>query len=167
MDVSQVITVTDPAVAIDAQLVTGGYRPDIARGRPELAFARVRESWLPFRGRAVEPLIRTSLERVADSDPVLAGVGVIGGHWTRTNDVEVDLVGADRWPDARRITVTGSVKWRDQAPVDRRDLAALAEHRARVPGATDAALIAVSRAGCTARDVDRAYGPADIVAAWR
>lgn len=145
----------------------GPSLPDIARGRPELAFGRVRESWLPFRGRAVEPLIRASLERIADSDPVLAGVGMIGGYWTRTNDVEVDLVGADRWPDARRIAVTGSVKWREKAPFDRRDLAALAAQRARVPGAADAALVAVSRAGCTAGDVDRAYGPGDIVAAWR
>jgi uncharacterized protein len=82
-------------------------------------------------------------------------------------DTEVDLVGADRWPDARRIAVTGSIKWREKAPFDRRDLAALAEQRARVPGAADAALIAVSRAGCTAGDVERAYGPDDIVAAWR
>jgi hypothetical protein len=108
-----------------------------------------------------------SLERLASSDPLLAGVGMIGGYWTRTNDVEVDLVGVDRWPDARRVMVTGSVKWREQAPFDRRDLAELARHRARVPGAADAALIAVSRAGCTAADVDRAYGPAELVAAWQ
>jgi AAA+ ATPase superfamily predicted ATPase len=141
--------------------------PDIARGRPDLALARVQESWIDYRGQAVEPLVRESLERIAVADPALAGVGVVGAYWTRTGDVEVDLVGVDRWPDARKVAVAGSIKWRERHPFDRHDFTALAAHRARVPGAANAALIAVSRAGCTARDVDRAYGPADVIAAWR
>jgi uncharacterized protein len=141
--------------------------PDIARGRPDLAFTRVRNSWADYRGRAVEPLIRESLERIEATDPALAGVGVMGAYWTRADDVEVDLVGVDRWPDARQVAVTGSIKWREQAPFDRRDLAALAVRRSRIPGAEGSRLIAVSRSGCTTADLDRAYGPADLVGAWR
>ena len=141
--------------------------PDIARGRPDLAFTRVQKSWADYRGRAVEPLVRESLERIEATEPVLAGVGVIGAYWTRTGDVEVDLVGADRWPDAHQIAVTGSIKWREQAPFDRSDLAALAVRRSQIPGAEGSRLIAVSRSGCTTADVDRAYGPADLVGAWR
>ena len=145
----------------------GPSLPDVARGRPDLALARVRESWQDFRGRAVEPIVRASLERLAADDPVLDGTGVIGGYWTRTNEIEVDLVGVDRWPDARRVTMTGSVKWRQRAPFNRRDLAALAGHRAHVPGGADAKLIAVSRSGSSVEGIDRVYGPADLVAAWR
>ena len=141
--------------------------PDIARGRPDLALARVRESWPEFRGRAVEPIIRASVERLVLDDPDLAGTGVIGGYWTRSNTVEVDLVGVDRWPNARNVTLTGSVKWREQSPFNRRDLAGLIEHRAAVPGAADAALIGVSRVGFETDGLDRTYGPADLVAAWR
>ena len=57
--------------------------PDIARGRPDLALARVQKSWIDYRGRAVEPLVRESLERIAVSDPALAGAGVVGAYWTR------------------------------------------------------------------------------------
>jgi hypothetical protein len=141
--------------------------PDIARGRPDLALARVRESWLEFRGRAVEPIIRASVERLVLDDPDLAGTGAIGGYWTRSTTVEVDLVGVDRWPNARQVTLTGSIKWREQSPFNRRDLADLLEHRASVPGAADAALVGVSRAGFATDGLDRTYGPADLLAAWR
>jgi hypothetical protein len=100
-------------------------------------------------------------------DPDLAGTGVIGGYWTRSTTVEVDLVGVDRWPNARKVTLIGSVKWREQSPFNRRDLADLLEQRASVPGAADAALVGVSRARFATDGLDRTYGPADLVAAWR
>ena len=141
--------------------------PDIARGRPDLALARVRDSWPDFQGRAIEPIIRASVERLVLDDPDLGGTGVIGGYWTRSTTVEVDLVGVDRWPNARKVTLTGSVKWREQSPFGRRDLADLIEQRAHVPGGADAALVGVSRSGFAVDDLDRAYTPADLVAAWR
>ena len=49
----------------------------------------------------------------------------MGGYWTRTNDVEVDLVGADRGPVAGRIDFVGSIKWHEDRPFDDRDLAEL------------------------------------------
>ncbi|MGH9185601.1 MAG: ATP-binding protein [Acidimicrobiales bacterium] len=127
--------------------------PDIARGRSDLALARIREAWIDYRGRAVEPLVRESIERLATDDPRLEGVSVVGGYWTRTGDVEVDLVGVERWPDARRVVVIGSVKWRERSPFNRRDRAALAVHRGKVPGGRDAALVGrepvgVQRARC-------------------
>jgi len=73
-----------------------------------------------------------------------------------------------RSADARQVTMVGSVKWREQAPFSRRDLTALAAQRAQVPGGGDAALVAVSRVGYAIEGgLDRSYGPADLVAAWR
>jgi hypothetical protein len=141
--------------------------PDIARGRPDLALARIRDSWPDFQGRAVEPIIRASVERLVLDDPDLGGTGVIGGYWTRSTTVEVDLVGVDRWPNARKVTLAGSVKWREQNPFGRRDLADLIEQRAHVPSAADAALVGVSRSGFAVDGLDRAYAPSDLVAAWR
>ncbi|MGH3932145.1 MAG: ATP-binding protein [Pseudonocardiaceae bacterium] len=141
--------------------------PDIARGRCDLALARLRDSWLDYRGRAVEPLVRACLERLATSDPHLAGTAVIGGYWNRTGSVEVDLVGVDKWPGASRVNAVGSIKWRDRSPFNQRDLADLAAHQAEVPGGRDAAPIAVSRSGCTARDLAAVYSPDDLVSAWR
>ncbi|HXL93167.1 MAG TPA: ATP-binding protein [Streptosporangiaceae bacterium] len=140
--------------------------PDIARGRPDLALARVNRAWVDYRGQAVEPLIRESVELLAADDPELPGVSIVGGYWTRTNDVEVDLVGVDRWPGASQVAMVGSIKWRERLAFDRHDLNALAAHRAEVPGAADARLVAVSRSGCTVTDVDRAYDPRDLIAAW-
>jgi len=141
--------------------------PDIARGRGDLALTRLRDSWLDYRGRAVEPLVRASLERLATSDPRLAGTPVVGGYWTRTGSVEVDLVGVDQWPGASKANAVGSIKWRDRSPFNQRDLADLAVHCAEVPGGRDAPLIAVSRSGCTARDLAAVYSPDDLVSAWR
>lgn len=141
--------------------------PDIARGRPDLALRRVRDSWPEFRGRAVEPVIRASVERLLLDDQDLAETGVVGGYWTRSTTVEVGLVGVDRWPNARKVTLTGSVKWREQSPFDRRDLASLIEQRASVPGAAGSALVGVSRAGFDTDGLDRSYGPGELVTAWR
>jgi hypothetical protein len=139
---------------------------DITRGRPDLALARVIGSWTDYRGQAVEPLVRKSLERLIAEDDDLHDVPVIGGYWTRASDVEVDLVGPDRWPGATRIRLIGSIKWRENAPFGRRDLAGLAVHRTKVPGAADAVMIAVTRTECTTDGLDRVYGPADLVTAW-
>jgi hypothetical protein len=62
--------------------------------------------------------------------------------------------------------VVGSIKWRERSPFNRGDLAALAAHRSKVPGADQAALIVVSRSGTTVQDVDATYGPAELIAAW-
>jgi hypothetical protein len=38
------------------------------------------------------------------------GTRVIGGYWTHTSDPEIDIVGADREPIAKQITMVGSIK---------------------------------------------------------
>ena len=91
--------------------------------------------------------------------------GIQGGSQS-AGDVEVDLVGVDQWPDARKVAVAGSIRWRERTPVRPAGPWSARRTTARVPGAASAALIAVCRAGCTAQDVDRAYGPSDLVSAW-
>uniref|UniRef100_A0AAU2VT67 DUF234 domain-containing protein n=1 Tax=Streptomyces sp. NBC_00008 TaxID=2903610 RepID=A0AAU2VT67_9ACTN len=83
----------------------------------------------------------------------------------RTNNPEIDIVGADRAPIAKKITLVGSVKWLERKPFDDRDLARLVTHRSRLPGADDTTpLLAVTRNGCTA-DVP-SLTPEDLHHAW-
>lgn len=140
------------------------HREELARGRSDRVLSRIDSGWTSWRGRAIEPVIRESLLRLQPGDEPLT----IGGYWTRTNEVEVDLIGADRSPVARKIIFVGSVKWLERRPFDHRDLAALVAHRDRVPGADmDTPLVVVSRAGSKVGDgVAHTYGPTDLLAAW-
>lgn len=140
------------------------HREELARGRSDRVLSRIDAGWTSWRGRAIEPVVREALLRLHPGDDPL----VIGGYWTRTNDVEVDLVGADRAPVATNVAFVGSVKWLERRPFDHRDLAALIAHRDRVPGTDeDTPLIVVSRAGSTVGDgATHTYGPADLLAAW-
>ncbi len=157
--------IADPSLRFWARFVEPAV-PDAARGRGDLAVERFRRDWPVARGRLVEPLVREAVLRLAAGDERLGGVGAVGGWWNRSGDVEVDLVGADRAPVARRVTFIGSIRWRERAPFDRRDLAALHRDRARVPGAEDAALVAVSRSRVDA-EVDVALTPEELLDAWR
>lgn len=143
----------------------GQHMPEIERGRGDLVMRRVRASWSSWRGTAIEPVIREALRRVSDQLP--GEPQAIGGYWTRTNDPEIDLVGADREPVAQRISFVGSIKWRDHHPFDERDLAELIAHRSQMPGADESTpLLAVAR-GTVAVDSPKALGPDDLLAAWR
>ena len=51
-------------------------------------------------------------------------------HWTRGNDVEIDLWGLIREPVAEQLLFLGSIKRPETAPFDAHDLAALHKHRA-------------------------------------
>jgi AAA+ ATPase superfamily predicted ATPase len=141
------------------------YMAEVERGRGDLTVARIRKGWTSWRGRAVEPLIRDALARLLP-DGALPAAGAIGGYWTRANDVEVDIVGADRGPIARELLFVGSIKWLDRSTFDAHDLAVLHRHRA---GLTDQPLpiLAVSRGGVSCGGLDAAYGPEDLLAAWR
>lgn len=138
--------------------------PEIERGRGDLVLARVRRSWTSWRGRTVEPLVREALARIVP-DGTLPAAGAVGGYWTRTNSVEIDIVGADRGPVAQQLLFVGSVKWLENSPFDAHDLAALHKHRAAL---TDEPLplVAVSRDGVSCRGV-HAVGPDDLLAGWR
>lgn len=136
----------------------------ILRGRGEVAAAGIAADWATYRGHAVEPLVRRSIERMLPDDRFGAALHV-GSYWTRTGDVEVDLVGAAGPRPPSEITFVGSVKWREAAPFARADLLALAAHRPAVPGADGAALVGVARTEVTA-EVDVALTAADLLHAW-
>lgn len=144
----------------------GPHLAEIERGRGDLVLDRIQSSWTTWRGRAVEPVIRESLRRL--SGGILPeGTTVIGGYWTRTNDPEIDIVGADREPIAKRVTMVGSIKWKDARPFDTHDLARLMIHRSRLPGADEQTpLLAVTRAATTVPGVV-VLDADDLIAVWR
>jgi hypothetical protein len=108
--------------------------------------------------------VRDALARLLP-DGRLPVAEAIGGYWTRTNDVEIDLVGADRGPVAQELRFVGSIKWLDQATFDARDLTALQRHRFALTG-DPVPLVAVSRSGVSCGGLDAVYGPADLLSAW-
>lgn len=144
----------------------GPHLAEIDRGRGDLVLARIRDGWNAWRGRAVEPVVRQALRRLPDG-VLPEGTRVIGGYWTRSNDPEIDLVGADREPVAQRLTFVGSIKWQSERPFDGHDLARLGAHRAQLPGAHDTTtLVAVSRSGASI-DGLTVIGPDQLLAAYR
>ncbi|MFM9594307.1 ATP-binding protein [Streptomyces scabiei] len=141
------------------------HMAEIERMRGDLTLARIQERWTSWRGRAIEPLVRESLARLLP-DGQLPAAPAIGGYWTRSNDVEIDLVGADRQPVAKELLFLGSVKWLENSAFDDHDLAALQKHRASL---TDrpVPLVAVSRSGVGCSGLQAAYGPDELLGAWR
>ncbi|WP_239121131.1 ATP-binding protein [Planomonospora parontospora] len=139
--------------------------PLLERGRSDVVLRRIRDGWTSWRGRAVEPVIREALSRLLP-DEAFPDVVEVGSFWTRTNDVEIDIIGADREPIARRLFFAGSVKWLEDRPFDNHDLIELARAQGAVPGAGDLPMIAVSRAGVTTGGLAACYGPEDLIRAW-
>jgi uncharacterized protein len=143
------------------------------RGRPDAAFRIVQRRWPSWRGKAVEPLARQSLEIACASGATpWPDVQEVGGWWNRQFDPEIDLVGADRAPVANRIYFLGSIKWLG-TPFDRHDLADLLRGAAEVPGFTlgtsGLAIVSLSGTapGVRPGQVDLEWGPDDIVSAWQ
>src|SRR5665811_310701 len=139
----------------------------IERGRGDLVVERIRASWDSYRGRAIEPLVRSAIERRLPG-PEFGEALFVGGYWTRDGRVEVDLVGGRDLDRGGTIDFVGSVKWRERQPFDRRDLAALIAARPQVPGAGEATrLVGVSRSGFATHEFDVELGPEELIAAWR
>lgn len=160
------LRIADPYLRFWLRFVEPGLE-EIERGRADLALARVEEGWLAYRGVAVEPIVREALDRLLP-DPRFGATRHIGAYWTRAHDVEVDLVGVSDLRPTGRADLVGSVKWRENAPFDNTDHAALLRARDQVPGTdSDTVLLAVSRTGVQAPGVDITLGPTDLVDAWR
>ncbi|QJY46594.1 ATP-binding protein [Pseudonocardia broussonetiae] len=162
--------VADPSLRLYLAMLREAHELS-RRGRPGTAIELVRRRWTSWRGRAVEPLVRQSLElAAADGRLPFPDVRVVGGWWNRQFDPEVDLVGADRGPVARSIGFVGSVKWLG-TPFDRHDLAALRRAATAVPGHDPAATgtVVVSLSGTEpGLDLGAVLWTADdVVDAWR
>jgi hypothetical protein len=144
----------------------------VRRGRVDAAFRVIQRRWHTYRGKAVEPLVREALElAVASGEPPWPDAAVVGGWWNRRFDPEIDLVGADRFPVARRISFTGSIKWL-HTPFDRHDLAAHRAAATQIPGyeAGRTGVVVASLSGAelpSDHEVDVLWGPDDVISAWR
>ncbi|RLP95007.1 DUF234 domain-containing protein [Micromonospora sp. CV4] len=144
----------------------GPHLSEIERGRGDLTLNRIVTSWGSWRGRVIEPVVREALRRLP-GDRLPAEAAVIGGYWTRTNDPEIDVVGADRGPVAGRIRFVGSVKWQENRPFDAHDLGRLLLHRSRLPGADETVpALAVSRSGAAVEGIP-VLSPDDLLTAYR
>jgi hypothetical protein len=143
------------------------------RGRSEAAFRVVERRWASWRGRAVEPLVRQSLELAALSGNLpWPETEAVGGWWNRQFELEIDLVGADRAPVAGRIFFAGSIKWLE-SPFDGHDLAALRRAVVQIPGYDPATtgLVVASLSGIQpdieSRSVDLLWTPRDVIDTWQ
>jgi uncharacterized protein len=119
---------------------------NIARGRADIAVTGLRRGWPSWRGKAIEPTVHEGLLRMAPDVEDLADVVRVGGWWNRNNNPEVDIV-ATRDTKGRDIAAVGTVKWRENSPITRNDVARLHNARTIVPGAADALLLGACPAG--------------------
>lgn len=142
----------------------GPHLAEVDRMRSDLTLARIERSWTDWRGRAIEPLVREALARLLPAQGIPAAA-VVGSYWTRSNDIEIDIVGADREPIAKQLLFLGSVKWLETSKFDDHDLVALQRHRDRITP-EPVPLIAISRSGTSATHTDAAFTPADLIEAW-
>lgn len=142
--------------------------PLLERRRGDVVAARIMEDWSMFRGHAIEPIVRASIERMLPDERFGGEARFVSSYWTRTHDVEVDLVGHDEQSKPTTAPFIGSIKWRTRAPFAREDGIALAASRARVPLTTNATLlVGVSRSGFAPRTaLDLTLGPEDLLRAW-
>jgi len=135
----------------------------IARGRADLAIAAFGRDWETWRGQSVEPVVRQALQRLARTDPHLAGVETVLPWWTRASDVEVDVVAGT----SATTALVGTIKWRAHGEVTAAEVAQLRRHRDLIPQAQSALLAAISPEGTPVNGVDVSYGAADLLTAWR
>lgn len=156
--------VVDPYLRFWLRFLARGIE-EIDRGRGDLLLARVQRDWQTFAGKAIEPVVRRCVERLLP-DERFGDARYVGAYWTRSNNPEVDLVGAAD-PDPSAVSFIGSIKWREDRPFGRADTEQLILQRKQVPGADGALLVGVSRSGF-AEDagLDVALCPRDLIRAW-
>ncbi|WP_421735451.1 ATP-binding protein [Cellulomonas sp.] len=138
---------------------------EVDRARPDLALARVELSFTSWRGRAIEPVVRASLERLLP-DERWPQVQKVGGWWPRNNTPEIDLVGATRHHE---VQFAGTITWRS-SPLTARDVTDLSVDATSIPGVgVGTALVAVCPGGAdpSARDdLAQVWSARDLLAAW-
>ncbi|THV42414.1 ATP-binding protein [Glycomyces buryatensis] len=166
-----VYRIADPNLQLYLAALRGAFEL-VERGHADQAFRLVQRRWDAWRGRAVEPLVRESLQIAgATGDLPWDGVETVGGWWNRQFDPELDLVGADRAPVAGRVFFVGSVKWLNR-PFDRHDRDALLRVAPQVPGydPDTTGLVVASRSGLDRRidseGIDLVWTPEELLSAW-
>jgi uncharacterized protein len=157
--------VCDPYLRFWLRFIRAGV-PAIERGRGDILYGQIRESFPSFAGRAIEPLVRDAIQRMLP-DERFGGGEFVGAFWNRDNSVEVDLVGGRGQATSREIDFAGSIKWRAKDRFDRDDLSKLVQHRTSIPGANEQTLlIGVSRSGFDLDGLDVRLIPDDLIAAF-
>jgi uncharacterized protein len=106
-------------------------RSRLQRGRVEEVCKTILADLDNHMGSVFEQVCREWAGRHS-ADAPLAGAEDIGSYWTRTHDVEVDLIARDR----KGVLAVGSCKWSVRA--DTHDLDRLIELRGRIRGAGNA-----------------------------
>jgi AAA+ ATPase superfamily predicted ATPase len=114
------------------------HRSRLQRGRVQEVCDAILADIDNHMGAVFEQVCRDWAGRYS-TDPCLAGAEQIGAYWTRTHDVEIDLLARDR----KDITAVGSCKW--SASAGTHDLNRLIELRRQVRGAHNAALYLFAR----------------------
>lgn len=144
---------------------------EIERGRGRVAANLILGDWKTYRGKAIEHLVREAIDEILP-DPRFGDALATGGFWTTDHQTEIDLVGADRRQSpAKAISFVGTVKWRENHPLDLKDLNVLIRQAAAVPGAAeDVRKVGVTRSGVEERAhaaFDVVLEPDELLAAWR
>jgi uncharacterized protein len=138
---------------------------NIEVGRADLAVGAFRRAWSTWRGKAIEPILRDALLRLAPRLAPLQAIESVDAWWDRTGAYEWDAVGTGR--DQLPVAI-GSIKWRESQPFGDRDLAKLAMARSVVPHAERAVLLAITAYGTAPGvAVDLTLNPADLLGAWQ
>lgn len=112
----------------------------IERRRGDVVLQRIIDAWPTFRGHAIEPIVRASIEQMLP-DERFGKASFVTSWWTRSHDAEIDLVGTDEKSRPTSVSFVGSIKWREKARFSRQDAAALAALRPKVPLAGDHTLL--------------------------
>lgn len=156
--------VADPALRFWLAFVEPALG-EVDRARPDLALARVERGFATWRGRAVEPVVRSALRRLLP-DETWPDVTAVGGWWPRSNQPEIDLVGTAGAPGPVRLV--GTVKWRAGGPLRAAECDVLAADATAVPGVSVATpLVAVCPGGAEpGLPLAATWTAGDLLAAW-
>ena len=157
-------SITDPYLRFWLRFIEREL-PAIERLHTEEVVRRIMARWPDVRGTFVEPILRDALERRLP-DERLPGATYVGSYWTRKNDPQIDLVGADARTSPASVAFVGSIKWRERAPFDGADISQLAEKSALMPGVGAATpLVAISRTGIdpSVRALSLAITPGELM----
>ena len=157
--------VADPYLRFWFRFVEPQLR-NIEVGRSDLALTAFAGGWSAWRGKAIEPIVRDGVLRLAPHlDTPFDSIESVGGWWDRRGEHEYDIVGSARGSTPVAI---GSIKWRERTTFDVNDLAKLAEARAVIPKAGAAGLLAVApRGAASGVGADLVLDAADLLSAWQ